>query len=194
VVDGGSSDETVSVAERYNCKTISVPRGRGQQLAAGAEVATKSWLLFLHADTILDNRWHHSVADFIAVAGNEAKAAAFEYKSDLASIWARFLEKYVRIRSHLGLAYGDQGLLIQHQHYRRLGGYAKIPIMEDIDFCRKIGFRNIVIMPSFAVTSGRRYKSIGIFFRGLRNIVCLCLYFLGLPAKTLQKLYGKDKV
>ena len=193
VVDGGSSDETVSVAERHNCKTISAPLGRGQQLAAGAEAATKSWLLFLHADTVLDNQWHHSVADFIAVVTNKRNAAAFEYKSDLVSIWTRVLEKYVRVRNRLGLVYGDQGLLIQYQHYRRLGGYPKIPIMEDVDFCRKIGFRNIVIMHSFAMTSGRRYKNTGAFFRGLRNITCLSLYFMGLPAETLQKLYGKDK-
>ena len=193
VVDGGSSDETVSVAERHNCKTISAPLGRGQQLAAGAEAATKSWLLFLHADTVLDNQWHHSVADFIAVVSNKRNAAAFEYKSDLVSIWTRVLENYVRVRNRLGLVYGDQGLLIQYQHYRRLGGYPKIPIMEDVGFCRKIGFRNIIILNSFAVTSGRRYKSIGVFCRGLRNIVCLSLYFMGLPPETLQKLYGKDK-
>jgi rSAM/selenodomain-associated transferase 2 len=193
VVDGGSSDETVSIAEQHNCKTVAAPRGRGQQLAAGAQTATKSWLLFIHADTTLDNSWYHSVSAFIAIASNKKKAAAFEYKNDLASIWGRLLEKYVRIRSRLGLVYGDQGLLIQHKHYCHLGGYTKIPIMEDVDFCRKIGFRNISILHSSAMTSGRRYKNIGVFSRGLRNIVCLSLYFMGLPAETLEKLYGESK-
>ena len=194
VVDGGSSDKTLTIAKSHNCKTISSPRGRGQQLAAGAEISEKDWLLFVHADTRLGCRWDHSVSKFIDIPSNKTKAAAFKYKNDLPSVWGRLLEKYVMMRNRLGLIYGDQGLLIEHQHYRRLGGYKEIPIMEDVDLCRRIGLSNIEIIDSFATTSARRYKNVGIFTRGLQNVLCLSLYFLGLSPKIIQKLYGSKKI
>lgn len=193
VVDGGSSDQTLSIAKNHNCRTIVTPRSRGQQLAAGACNSTKDWLLFVHADTLLEHKWDHSVSNFIDTPNNETKAAAFKYRNDLPSMWGRLLEKYVMIRNRLGLVYGDQGLLIQRQHYRYLGGYKKIPIMEDVDLCRRIGFRNIEVIDALAITSSRRYKNLGVFLRGLRNLLCLSLYFLGLHPKFIQKLYGSDQ-
>ena len=193
VVDGGSSDQTLSIAKDHNCKTISAPQGRGQQLAAGAELSAKTWLLFLHADTLLEHCWERSVSDFIGVPNNKTKAAAFRYGNDLPSAWGRLLEKYVTMRNGLGLVYGDQGLLIKREHYCYLGGYKKIPIMEDVDLCRRIGFRNIKIIGTVAITSGRRYKNFGIIPRGLQNLLCLGLYFLGLHPKLIQKLYGYKK-
>ena len=57
VVDGGSSDDTASVASRYNARWLTAKRGRGSQLAAGGAAATGEWLLFIHADTVLQSSW-----------------------------------------------------------------------------------------------------------------------------------------
>lgn len=191
IVDGGSSDNTVSIAKVHGCKAITAARGRGQQLAAGAAAATKTWFLFLHADTILDNQWSGVVSNFVSNKKNREKVGVFRYETDLPDLSARLLEKLVMYRCRFGLVYGDQGLLIQSNYYTRLGGYGNLAIMEDVDFCRRIGRRNIQLIDAVALTSGRRYRETGVFLRGLRNILCLSLYFLGLPIETLQKLYGK---
>ena len=190
IADGGSSDDTLSIAKNYGCKVIAAPRGRGQQLRAGATATTKPWLLFLHADTILDDRWSQAVSQFIMASHHQKKVAAFRYKNDLPGLSAWLLEKLVMMRSHLGLVYGDQGLVIERSYYTQLGGYGELVIMEDIEFCQRIGRRNIVIVSAFALTSGRRYKQRGILLRSLRNLICLCLYFVGVPVETIKKLYG----
>tara|TARA_B100000686_G_scaffold340592_1_gene416529 strand:+ start:947 stop:1660 length:714 start_codon:yes stop_codon:yes gene_type:complete len=190
IVDGGSSDNTLSIAKKHGCQIIVTPPGRGQQLAAGAAAATKQWLLFLHADTILDDRWSQAVSQFIMVSQDQKKVAAFQYKNDLPGLSAWLLEKLVMARGQLGLVYGDQGLVIESSHYAQLGGYRELAIMEDIEFCQRIGRRNIQIINASALTSGRRYRRTGVFLRGLKNMLCLCLYFLGIPIETIRKFYG----
>ena len=193
IADGGSSDDTLLIAKNHGCKVVVAHRGRGKQLRAGAAAATTPWLLFLHADTILDDRWSHAVSQFIITPQNQKKVAAFQYKNDLPGLSAWFLEKFVMIRSNLGLVYGDQGLVIESNYYAQLGGYRELAIMEDIEFCQRIGRRNILVVSAFALTSGRRYKHTGVLLRSLKNIMCLCLYFLGFPIKTIEKLYGTDQ-
>ncbi|MEE2694365.1 MAG: TIGR04283 family arsenosugar biosynthesis glycosyltransferase [Pseudomonadota bacterium] len=192
IVDGGSLDNTISIARNHGCKVIVTSCGRGQQLAAGAREATKTWFLFLHADTTLDHQWSRVVSHFMTLPQNKKKVAAFRYKNDLPGLSGRLLEKFVMVRGHLGLAYGDQGLLIESSHYARLGGYKELVIMEDVEFCRRIGRQNIEIIDAFALTSGRRYRRTGVLLRGLRNMICLGLYFLGIPTETIWKLYGKS--
>tara|TARA_A100001037_G_scaffold303072_1_gene336173 strand:+ start:1670 stop:2431 length:762 start_codon:yes stop_codon:yes gene_type:complete len=189
IADGGSSDGTIHIAKSHGCEFIVAPRGRGQQLRAGAAVATKPWFLFLHADTILDDRWSQTVSQFIMVSQNRRKAAAFQYQNDLTGLSAWLLEKLVMVRSNLGLVYGDQGMLIESSYYTQLGGYRELEIMEDINFCQRIGRRNIVVLRAFALTSGRRYKRTGVLLRAVRNMMCLCLYFIGVPIETIKRLY-----
>src|SRR5688500_13667191 len=72
VVDGGSTDQTVSIAKQSGVRLLSAPRGRGSQLSAGAEAAGGDWLLFLHADTLLAPRWPAAVAGHIAAHPNKS--------------------------------------------------------------------------------------------------------------------------
>ena len=117
-------------------------------------------------------------------------AGVFRYRNDLHGLAGRVLERYVAWRTSLGLPYGDQCLLISRSHYHRLGGFSDFPIMEDIEFARRIGRRGLRVLPVLAVTSGVRYRGFGIFFRGLRNLSCLALYFIGLPPRLIAKIYG----
>mgnify|MGYP002038358130 CR=1 FL=1 len=176
LVDGGSTDDTISIAKKNNCRALVTTPGRGEQLAVGAEASTKTWMLFLHADTILDEGWQNNVGAFMELSCNQNKAAAFTYRVDLRSLSARVMEKWVMMRSNLGMTYGDQGLLINRKHYHEIGGYKKLPLMEDVDLCLRIGLRNISVINSSAVTSGRRYKNSWIFIRGLRNFICMIFF------------------
>ena len=89
-----------------------------------------------------------------------------------------------------GLPYGDQGLLISRAHYERLGGFRPLPLMEDVDLVRRIGRNDLVPLEADAITSAARYRRDGWWFRPLRNLTCLSLYFAGLPPQALRRLYG----
>lgn len=190
VADGGSSDSTAGLATRLGAKAITSPRGRGAQLAAGAAAAEGDWLLFLHADTVLEPGWQKAAAGFMADPGNTARAGYFTFALDDPSPQARRLERMVAWRCRvLGLPYGDQGMLIARDHYRRLGGYRAMPLMEDVDLVRRIGRRNLVRLPARAVTSAERWRRQGWRMRSARNLLCLALYFLGVPPHALLRLY-----
>ena len=191
VADGGSADGTVALAERLGAQVLVGPSGRGGQLIAGAAVAKGEWLLFLHADTRLSPGWREEAAGFIAEPGNAERAGVFRFVLDDRSYPARRLERIANWRGRrLGLPYGDQGLLIAREFYDAIGGYRPMPIMEDVALVRRIGLRRLVWLEAGAVTSARRYRKGGYLLRPARNLLCLSLYFLGLPTQLIARLYG----
>ena len=100
-------------------------------------------------------------------------------------------ESLVALRCFLfALPYGDQGLLISRQLYRELGGFRPMPLMEDVDFVRRLKRSQLVMLYSRAVTSGIRYRNEGYVVRSLRNLGCMLLYFLRVPTRVLARLYG----
>ena len=191
LADGGSLDGTVEVAARLGAKIVAATRGRGQQLIVGADAARGQWLLFLHADTVLQPGWRLEATAFTAEAGNEAKAATFRFVLDDESLKARRLEKLVAWRGRtFCLPYGDQGLLIHRDFYRSLGGFRPLPLMEDVDIIRRIGCSRLVTLESGAVTSAERWQRDGWIWRSLKNVACLILYIVGVPPRLLVRLYG----
>lgn len=191
VVDGGSADDTRVLATRAGARVIAAPRGRGSQLAAGAKAARGDWLLFVHADTVLDTGWAAAVEAFLTEAANARRAAVFRFALDDGARAARLLETLVTLRCRLfGLAYGDQGLLIARRFYDALGGFRPLALMEDVDLVRRIGRRRLAILDARALTSPVRYRRDGYLLRMTRNALCLGLYFLGLPPRILLRLYG----
>lgn len=190
VSDGGSTDRTTEIAQADGARVCVGPRGRGLQMARGASVANGQWLLFLHADTRVEDGWQEAVADFAAGRGEDA-AAAFTFALDDASPAARRLERLVSWRNRrLGLPYGDQGLLISRRLYDEVGGFKPLPLMEDVDIVRRLGRSRLVILPARVITSAVRYRREGYLRRSSRNLLCLTLWFAGMPPKALARLYG----
>lgn len=191
VVDGGSRDDSQQVAQAAAARVLTAPKGRGRQLAAGAEEARGDWLLFLHADTSLSPAWGRVARDFMAATGASGeRAAAFRFALDDAEPPARRIERLARWRGRaLGLPYGDQGLLIPRAFYRRLGGYRPLDLMEDVEMVRRIGRRRLTILQADAVTSAARYRRDGWIRRPLRNLSLLFLYYMGVPSHRLSRLY-----
>jgi rSAM/selenodomain-associated transferase 2 len=193
VVDAGSSDRSVEIAEQAGAEIIRSSPGRGTQLASGAERGRFPWLLFLHADTILQPGWEREVTAFIerVEEGPQEAAAAFRFALDDRGVRPRLLETMVALRcAVLRLPYGDQGLLISRRLYNRLGGYAPIPLMEDVDLMRRLRRDQIFILRSQALTSAVRYRRDGYAWRSLRNLLCLTLYYARVPTRILERLYG----
>jgi len=191
VADGGSRDETAAIALRYGARVVVGKPGRGGQLRAGAEAARGDHLLFLHADAVLGPGWPAAVARFLADPAKRECAAYFRLALDDADPRARRIERGAAWRCRvLGLPYGDQGLLIGRAFYEQLGGFADLPLMEDVNFARRIGKRRLVALDIPAVTSAARYRRDGWIARPLRNLACLSGYFLGVSPNALRRLYG----
>lgn len=194
VADGGSSDRTHHVAEAAGAVFISVEPGRGQQLAAGARAAKSDWLLFLHADTVLQAGWEEEAVELIRsieLGGRPDTAAVFRFGLDDRGLWAGYLKFMVGLRCLVfGMPYGDQGLLISRRLYDEVGGYRPMALMEDVDMIGRLGRRRVRFLRALAVTSARRYRADGYLRRTLRNLSCLGLYYLRVPPDVLARLYG----
>jgi rSAM/selenodomain-associated transferase 2 len=189
VVDGGSRDATLNVAEHWGARVVSSARGRGPQLATGAAEARKSWLLFLHADTHLEPGWEEDAERFMAQT--QDRAAAIRFRLADKGIGARLIERGVALRCALfGLPYGDQGLLISRALYDASGGFRPLPIMEDVDLVRRLGRKRLSILGSHAITDAGRYRKDGYLRRVLRNFGCLAMFYGGVSPSRIAKFYG----
>jgi rSAM/selenodomain-associated transferase 2 len=192
VVDGGSTDATTSIATRNGAAVMIAPRGRGTQLRAGAQVVVSDWMLFLHADTLLDGAWHTAVVAHTQRADTKMTAAVFKFALDDPSPQARRLERFVAWRTRaLGLPYGDQGLLIHRTLYDSVGGFKDLPLMEDVDIVRRISKRRLAVLDVRALTSATRWQNSSWLLNSARNLFCLTLYFVGVPPTAIAKVYGR---
>ncbi|MEZ5898285.1 MAG: TIGR04283 family arsenosugar biosynthesis glycosyltransferase [Hyphomicrobium sp.] len=193
VCDGGSTDATAKIADAAGVEFFTAPRGRGSQLKTGAAHAKYPWLLFLHADTILEDGWMRDASTFMREVSEGTRApsaAAFRFKLDDNGIKPRLLEALVSARCHLlSLPYGDQGLLMPRTLYNEIGGFRDQPIMEDVDFVRRLGRQRIAFLETPALTSAVRYKRDGYLRRTLRNQSCLLAYSIGIPAERIAERY-----
>jgi rSAM/selenodomain-associated transferase 2 len=184
VVDGGSTDATVALATAFGARILTAPRGRGSQIAAGIAVASHPWLLLLHADTTLSPDWR------AAAHRTATRAGYFRFVLDSSDPRARRLERAVAWRSRvLGLPYGDQGLLIHRDLLRAVGGMKPLPLMEDVDLARRLGRSRLLALPADAVTSARKWETQGYLRRSARNLLCLSLWFAGVPPRLIRRIY-----
>ena len=196
IVDGGSQDRTLRIADDSGARVVEAEKGRGLQLCEGGRQACGLWLLFLHADTVLDPGWWLVAQKFIdqVAAGRRPDcAAAFRYALDDEGIWPRTLEVLVGLRTRLlAVPYGDQGLLISRKLYDEVGGYRALKIMEDVDIVRRIGRRRLTVLNARAVTSAVRYRDEGYLHRIMRNQTCMALYLCGVSEDRIARYYGFD--
>jgi rSAM/selenodomain-associated transferase 2 len=189
LVDGGSTDGTVSAASALGVRVITAPRGRGPQIAAGVAAAREGWLLLLHADTVLSPGWRDAVIAHMAAGSGQA--GYFRFKLDSDDPRARRLERLVAWRCRrLALPYGDQGLLVHRHLLDRAGGMRPLPLMEDVDLIRRLGHRRLTALDADAISSAIRWQRDGWRRRSARNLMCLALWLTGVPPRVIARLYG----
>jgi hypothetical protein len=189
VVDGGSRDRTVKQAERAGAAVIRGQRGRAMQQNQGAAAARGRVLLFLHADTLLPVDYVVQVFETLMDRG--VALGAFGFKTDLNRPLMRLVELTTQFRSKcLRLPYGDQALFVRKSRFEAAGGFPEGPIAEDLFFVRRMAKQGrIVIAPAHAITSGRRWKAVGVLRTTLINQLVLTGLALGISARTLARLY-----
>lgn len=190
VVDGGSSDNTVQIAQAANIKTYLSRPSRATQMNIGAREAKGDVFLFLHADTILPDDF----ADHIktVLGGNGIVAGAFELAIDHPGTGCRVVEKTANARSRfLQLPYGDQAIFISKQNFTRYGGFDEVVFLEDVVFVRHLQkYGKIAVANAKVMTSGRRWKQVGVLKTTFLNQLIIVGYLLGFPIPFLKKLYG----
>ena len=188
VVDGGSGDATCDIARDGGARLMFGQRGRGAQIGLGVAAAATPWLLILHADTFFAPGWIEAAQ---AHTGDPGRAGYFRFALDSADPRARRLERLVAWRCRvLALPYGDQGLLISRRLLAEVGGVRPLPLMEDVDFVRRLGRRRLAALPVAAITSAERWRRHGWQRRSARNLACLALYLCGVPLKFIARLYA----
>lgn len=187
IVDGGSTDNSVHIAEKYG-KVLKSERGRAKQLNAGAAAALGDIFIFLHADIWLESGALAAVerALFSGYVGG-----GFRQKIDGKKFLYRVIEIAGNIRGrYLKVFYGDSGIFLTRPNFEKIGGFPEIPILEEIEFSkalRRLG-KTTLITPHIHI-SVRRWKTKGIIRTTFNNWLITLLYFLKFSPVYLAKLY-----
>lgn len=193
VVDAGSTDQTVTLADLAGADVIAGVPGRGGQLAQGAARARFPWLLFLNANTVLEAGWERSATAFMRNVDEGERppaAGAFAFRLDDKGFAPRLLERLTHMRSKFWpMPCGDQGLLISRQLFDSVGGYQNLPVLEDVDLARRLGRRRLAMLDAQAIASPEPYRRDGYLARSMRNQICHALFGLGLPINMVARLY-----
>ena len=187
VVDGGSSDETVALAAMDSVQVLHSQRGRARQMNTGAAAARGDYLLFLHADS----EPGYTAADlYLELAAEPAWGFAPVILAGRRWVF-RVIEHAISWRSRLTrVATGDQGIFVLRSVFEDLGGYADIPLMEDVELSKRLRSQSAPrVLPWPVTTSSRRWESHGV----LRTILTMwrlrLAYVCGVPPQRLYERY-----
>lgn len=189
VTDGGSADATLSIASAAGAEIVTGPPSRGGQARRGAEAAQGTWLLFLHADTMLAPGWADTALGFLPTGAAGYFKLVFATRHPM----GRVVSGWANLRSRVfGLPYGDQGLLIRRDVYDAAGGYPDIPLMEDVALARALRGK-LTALDATAITSADRYERDGWLRRGGRNLLTLGRYVAGTSPEDLARAYNRSR-
>ena len=192
IVDCGSQDKTIDIANIYGAKVIiSKEKNRGLQLDIGAKSSKGDWLIFLHADTRLTHDWLKKINSFLK--GNKNSIYYFEFKINHKKIIYRVLEILVNIRSKFfKQPYGDQGLIIHRTTYFKNNGFKKIPLMEDVDFLRRLSNKKDLKQLNLPIfISSRKWERTNIFLQAIKNWNFRRRWLKGESTKSIYSEYYK---
>jgi len=192
IVDCGSEDKTIDVANIYGAKVYkSKERNRGLQLDIGAKNSKGDWLIFLHADTRLTHDWFTKIKSVFKRDKNYIYF--FKFKINDKKIIYRVLEIIVNFRSqYFKQPYGDQGLIIHRSTYLKNNGFRKIPLMEDVDFIRRLNNKKDLKQLNLPIyTSARKWERTNIFLQALKNWNFRRRWLKGEPTKSIYSDYYK---
>lgn len=187
IVDGGSTDGSIQIAEQYGKVFIS-ERGRSKQLNAGAAAASGNILIFLHADIWLESGALTAVETALS---SGYVGGGFRQKIDGENMLYRAIERAGNIRGkYLKVFYGDSGIFLSRADFKKIGGFPEIPILEEMEFSkalRRLG-KTTLIIPHIHI-SARRWEKKGVLRTTVNNWLITLLYFLKFSPVQLAKLY-----
>jgi len=191
VVDGGSHDGSETIATPLVDRVCSSTPGRASQMNHGAGLASGDVLLFLHIDTDLPTGFASHISQVLEKP--QSIWGRFDVKLSSAQGWLPVIATAMNLRSRLtGVVTGDQAIFVRRQIFEQVKGYAPIPLMEDIEFSKRL--RRLswpVRIRQKAVASSRRWEQNGV----LRTVLAMwwlrLLYFIGVSPGKLVTIYYK---
>ena len=192
IIDSGSEDRTIDIANIYGAKVYkSKERNRGLQLGMGANNSKGEWLIFLHADSRLTHDWFTKIKSVLK--GDTNFIYYFKLKINDKKIIYRVLEILVDFRSRFfKQPYGDQGLIIHRSIYYENNGFREIPLMEDVDFFRRLKNKKDLKQLNLPIfTSSRKWEGTNIFLQALRNWNLRKRWLKGESTKSIYSEYYK---
>ena len=193
IVDSGSEDRTIDIAKIYGAKVYkSKSKNRGLQLDMGAKNSKGEWLIFFHADTRLIHNWFTKIKSVLERDKNFIYY--FKFRINDKKIIYRVLEILVNFRSkYFKQPYGDQGLIIHRSIYIKNNGFRKIPIMEDVDFFRRLNKKQNLKQLNLPIfTSSRKWERTNIFLQALKNWNLRRRWLKGESTKSIYSDYYKN--
>jgi rSAM/selenodomain-associated transferase 2 len=193
VVDGGSQDRTAEIAAEFGVKVIPSERGRARQMNRGAREASGDVLLFLHADTRLPSTAFSDIAG--AMGDPRYVGGRFDVELDGKHWLLPLVGRLISYRSRLSkVATGDQAQFARRAVFQRMGGFADIPLMEDIAFCRALKrLGEVACLRSRVVTSARRWEVDGVWRTIFRMWTLKLLYLTGVSPARLKQFYADTR-
>jgi hypothetical protein len=189
VVDGGSEDGTVEMAQDLGVRVEPCESGRARQMNHGARLARGGHLLFVHADTLLPEGYSHHVREILREPGVLAGALRFGIQGNRFSF--RMVEKVTNWRARfLQMPYGDQGFFMRRDVFELTGGFRDLPVMEDFEMVRRLrGYGRVAIAPVSSQTSARRWKKVGVMKTTFLHQLLILAYYTGVPLERIAYWY-----
>jgi rSAM/selenodomain-associated transferase 2 len=190
IVDGGSHDATVEIVRPHG-KVVISERGRAVQMNSGARHSCGDVLLFLHADSQL----HPEALPALEKAMNDPRtiAGTFMLRFDSSKFLLGLIAFFTRF-SFRYFHYGDQGIFVRRSTFEQAGGFKEMPIMEDVDFLRRLWkMGRVTLIKKPVTTSCRRFLRHGIVHQQLLNIFLVISYLLGGNPESLLRWYERPE-
>lgn len=192
VVDGDPAGSTLKVMEEHPSVTrLTGPKGRAAQMNAGAGRAGNEILIFLHADTRLPAGAYELIEEVFQK--KEIVGGAFHLEIDSDRPYLKLVAWMANRRTRLNrVPYGDQAIFLDRGYFQTIGGYAAMPLMEEVELMRRIKKRgdSIALLDAAVTTSARRWEEEGVCYVTFRNWTLAILYTLGVPPEFLVRFYG----
>ncbi len=188
IVDGGSADTTVAIAECYG-RVIHSARGRAAQMNSGAKVARGEVFIFLHADTQLPDDAFIAIQQVLQT--QNVVGGAFRLRFDCQKVSYKLVASITNLRSAITHIFtGDQAYFIRARSFRAIGGYPEQPLMEDIEIITRLhAIGSVVLLSQYVTTSARRHEHIGLLRSVLFMWYLRTLYTFGISPLRLQQMY-----
>ena len=193
VVDGGSSDASVAIAQPLCDALISAPRGRARQMNAGARVSHGDALVFVHADTLVPRTFARDIA--AALSDPAVVGGRFDVRLDESGLPYRIIGAMISIRSRISrTGTGDQAIFVRRDVFESLGGFPELDLCEDLEFSRRLKRAGrVACLRTRVTTSARRWGRDGVARTVVKMWIIRAMYLMGVRPALLKRIYSDTR-
>jgi rSAM/selenodomain-associated transferase 2 len=189
IVDGGSTDKSIEIANQQNATVVRSPKGRARQMNVGAKAAKGNILYFLHADSHPPQDIWFLIA---ATTDRNVDAGCLRLKFDTNSWFLKANAWFTRLNIN-AIRFGDQSLFVKREVFEAVGGFDESHVvLEDQEIVKRISRKfTFKVLPAYVTTSDRKYKENGnLRLQSIFFLICI-LYNLGASQNRLVRVYKK---